>query len=198
MGVATLESEARAQPSESGARDGGWRLPHRWRDRRRWQRRGLSARHHAMIGKRVAIKFCLHPREERPPRSAGSYKEARAVRRHRSTTEHRRRVPASAPLHSGRPYLVMELLERRDAREVTHRTQATSPCPESARCLIEVSHALEAAHEAGIVHRDLKPENIFHLHPPQHTNQAARFRHRRSCSAMATSAPRVKTRVQAC
>ena len=60
---------------------------------------------------------------------------------------------------NGRPYLVMELLVGETLAVRVKR--GAMPIAETCNVLIEVSHALEAAHEAGIVHRDLKPENVF-------------------------------------
>ena len=61
--------------------------------------------------------------------------------------------------HEDQPFLVMELLEGRDLREVclAGPVEITSVV----RWGIQIADALEAAHEKGIVHRDLKPANIF-------------------------------------
>lgn len=61
---------------------------------------------------------------------------------------------------SGRPFLVMELLEGSTLRE-----RLTSGAPmdgaEVLQILRGVCSALAAAHARGLVHRDLKPENIY-------------------------------------
>ena len=57
------------------------------------------------------------------------------------------------------PYLVLELLEGQTLREKIHGQPQTL-----AQILtwgIELSDALDAAHQRGLVHRDLKPANIF-------------------------------------
>lgn len=62
---------------------------------------------------------------------------------------------------SGRPYLVLELLEG----ETLRARLARGPVPPAQ--LVEwgaqIADALDAAHRRGILHRDLKPENIFVL-----------------------------------
>ena len=59
----------------------------------------------------------------------------------------------------GRAYLVMELLVGETLAARVKRAQIS--VAETCAVLVEVTHALQAAHEAGIEHRDLKPENIF-------------------------------------
>jgi len=61
---------------------------------------------------------------------------------------------------SGRPYLVMELLDGRTLAEELH---ARGPLPiEEVRDLAaQAASALHAAHSAGVVHRDIKPSNLF-------------------------------------
>lgn len=61
---------------------------------------------------------------------------------------------------SGRPYIVMELVEGRTLRSVISREAPLTPI--RALSMIEpVLSALAAAHEAGLVHRDIKPENVL-------------------------------------
>ncbi|MGE5176107.1 MAG: protein kinase domain-containing protein [Hyphomicrobiales bacterium] len=61
----------------------------------------------------------------------------------------------------GAPYLVTEILEGENLREIARRGPLA---PERALQLVsEVAVGLAAAHGKGIVHRDLKPENLFVL-----------------------------------
>jgi len=61
--------------------------------------------------------------------------------------------------HQGSPFIVAELLEGGELREVLNeRTISVRKAIEYAQQLVS---GLAAAHEKGIVHRDLKPENVF-------------------------------------
>jgi serine/threonine protein kinase len=57
-------------------------------------------------------------------------------------------------------YIVMELLEGRNLNQAI-RKEGPMPTTKAVSLLVQVSGALEEAHQLGIVHRDLKPENIF-------------------------------------
>jgi tetratricopeptide (TPR) repeat protein len=59
----------------------------------------------------------------------------------------------------GSPYIVSELLEGQNLREVLH--QGAVPAGKALDYSIQAARGLAAAHDAGIVHRDLKPENLF-------------------------------------
>ena len=62
-------------------------------------------------------------------------------------------------VHASMPYVVMELLEGRNLRQVLREGPlSTETALDYASALIG---GLSAAHEKGIGHRDLKPENIF-------------------------------------
>ena len=62
------------------------------------------------------------------------------------------------------PWLCMELLEGNDLE-----TQVTKhgplPVEEARRLVVELGHALGAAHEKGVLHLDLKPANLFLARP---------------------------------
>ena len=59
-------------------------------------------------------------------------------------------------------YLVMELLEGEELRDVMYR-EKTIPLKDVVTISKQLCSAVDAAHAQGIVHRDLKPENIFVL-----------------------------------
>lgn len=59
-------------------------------------------------------------------------------------------------------YLVMELLEGEELREVMYREKKL-PIADVVSIAHQLGSAIDAAHARGIVHRDLKPENIFVL-----------------------------------
>ncbi len=61
--------------------------------------------------------------------------------------------------HSGRPYIVMELVAG-ESLETLLRRQALSP-RRVAELVHAVALALEHAHEKGVVHRDVKPGNVM-------------------------------------
>jgi serine/threonine protein kinase len=64
----------------------------------------------------------------------------------------------------GLPWLAMELLDGSDL--ATHVVQRGAMAPvDVAEVVMQLCHALGAAHAAGIVHRDLKPENVFLARP---------------------------------
>jgi serine/threonine-protein kinase len=121
---------------------------------------GMAVVYHAtqpLIGKRVALKV-LHRHLCRSENAvARFFREARAVNQigHPNIVD----VFGCGTTEDGRAYLVMELLvgETLATRMNRERVSLVDACD----ALIEVAHALEAAHEVGIVHRDLKPDNIF-------------------------------------
>lgn len=57
-------------------------------------------------------------------------------------------------------YLIMELLEGETLTDYMNQCGAL-PELEAVRLAIQITSALDAAHERGIIHRDLKPDNIF-------------------------------------
>ncbi|MEI7894793.1 MAG: serine/threonine-protein kinase, partial [Myxococcales bacterium] len=61
---------------------------------------------------------------------------------------------------TGAPFLAMELLRGESlAQHLSKRGAMT--LSETREFLVQLTHALGAAHAAGVVHRDLKPENLF-------------------------------------
>jgi serine/threonine protein kinase len=61
--------------------------------------------------------------------------------------------------HNGQPFIVMECLEGESLKDRIARGPVATQ--ELLDISIQISGALEAAHERGIIHRDLKPANIF-------------------------------------
>jgi hypothetical protein len=62
----------------------------------------------------------------------------------------------------GNPYLVMELLDGQNLREVIRSGRPLS-LVDKVRIMTQVAEGLAYAHSKGIVHRDVKPENIMLL-----------------------------------
>jgi eukaryotic-like serine/threonine-protein kinase len=61
---------------------------------------------------------------------------------------------------NGYPYMVMELLQGEDLEHVHERLGALQP-EVVAKLMMQATHGLGKAHEAGIVHRDIKLANLF-------------------------------------
>src|SRR3954447_15790062 len=59
----------------------------------------------------------------------------------------------------GRPYIVMEYLERGSLEQRLNRGQR--PLALALRWLEQAADAIDAAHRAGVVHRDVKPGNLL-------------------------------------
>ena len=104
------------------------------------------------LGRKVAIKFLLHP----DPNFVSRFiVEARATAR--CTHENIVTIFEVAE-HDGLPFMVLEYLEGKTLDAVL----TTKPSLRHfAELMLPVVRALERAHEHGIVHRDLKPSNVF-------------------------------------
>ena len=113
---------------------------------------------HLLIDRPVAVKV-LNPRYveddaaqtrfRREARAAGRLQHANAV----TVTDFGRTL-------DGLVYIVMELLEGKTLREVLAH-DAPLDVARAVSVMLQISAAVEAAHQAGIIHRDLKPANIF-------------------------------------
>jgi tetratricopeptide (TPR) repeat protein/predicted Ser/Thr protein kinase len=108
------------------------------------------------LGRRVAIKL-LETAKDEPIYRARFVREAKAI----SSLQH----PNIATVYdygettSGRPFLVMELVEGKTLTQVLDAGEST--ISEVIEVLIGVAEALAAAHAKGIIHRDIKPSNIM-------------------------------------
>jgi serine/threonine protein kinase len=113
------------------------------------------------LGRQVALKF-LPEDSAKDPAALGRFeREARSA----SALVH----PNICPIyefgeHEGQPFLVMQLLEGQNLRELISAT-GSGKLPFEVDTLldmaIQISSGLEAAHDHGIIHRDIKPANIF-------------------------------------
>jgi serine/threonine-protein kinase len=107
------------------------------------------------LGRSVAIKLLPEAFTHDTDRAARFEREARVL----ASLNH----PAIAAIHGieeagGRKFLVMELVPGETlAEKVKH---GPIPLKEALAIAMQITEALEAAHEKGIVHRDLKPANI--------------------------------------
>lgn len=110
------------------------------------------------LERRIALKL-LRPDGDPDARARGATRllhEARAA----AALEH---VNAVAVHDVGEvestPYIAMELVVGRSLR--SYVGDATVPIANRVRWLVDVAHALDAAHARGLVHRDVKPENVM-------------------------------------
>ncbi len=118
---------------------------------------------HLLIERPVAVKVLSQrlvaddtakERFRREARAAGRLQHSNAVA-----------VTDFGETRDGLVYLVMELLEGRPLREVLARDAPLDPA-RAVSLMLQISAAVEAAHDAGIIHRDLKPGNIFLVQRP--------------------------------
>jgi serine/threonine protein kinase/tetratricopeptide (TPR) repeat protein len=118
---------------------------------------------HLLIERPVAVKV-LNPRLVADDTAKERFRrEARAAGR----LQHSNAVAVTdyGETKDGLVYLVMELLEGRQMREVLAREAPLDPA-RAVSLMLQISAAVEAAHDAGIIHRDLKPGNIFLVQRP--------------------------------
>ena len=69
----------------------------------------------------------------------------------------------------GKPYLVMELLQGQTLREILNGHPL--PAGQVVDYGIQLTRAMEEAHQAGVIHRDIKPANIFLVRAQQGSQQ---------------------------
>jgi eukaryotic-like serine/threonine-protein kinase len=107
------------------------------------------------LGRSVAIKLLPEIFTHDSDRAARFEREARVL----AVLNH----PSIATIYgveesAGRKYLVMELV---DGLTLAERIKLGAiPVPDALNIAIQITEALEAAHEKGIIHRDLKPANV--------------------------------------
>jgi serine/threonine-protein kinase len=116
---------------------------------------------HLALGRRVAIKLLSPAALERPSMRERFEREAHALARVQSP-----HVVSVLDLgHAGdRPFIVMELLEGRDLRQIVQE-RARFAVRRAVTLVRQACWGMAAAHAEGIVHRDLKPENLFVVQP---------------------------------
>jgi serine/threonine protein kinase len=113
---------------------------------------------HLLIDRPVAVKV-LNPRYVEDEAAQTRFRrEARAAGR----LQHSNAVTVTdfGRTSAGQAYIVMELLEGRNLRDVLAH-DAPLDVARAVSIMLQISAAVEAAHKAGIIHRDLKPANIF-------------------------------------
>jgi serine/threonine-protein kinase len=113
---------------------------------------------HLTVGRRLAVKVLSHEWAHDPKMSERFRAEARIA----SAAGHPNIVEVfdAGELDDGRPYLVMEYLDGREALQVL-REEGPLEAMRACRIMRDVARALHTAHEVGVVHRDLKAENVF-------------------------------------
>jgi len=112
------------------------------------------------LGRSVAIKVLPDAVATHPDRITRFEREAKVL----ASLNH----PHIATLFgmeesAGRHFLVMELVEGQTLAELIASPTASGrglPVDDALKIALQITGALEAAHECGIIHRDLKPANI--------------------------------------
>ncbi|MGH7298425.1 MAG: serine/threonine-protein kinase, partial [Polyangiaceae bacterium] len=112
---------------------------------------------HVTLNSHVAIKFLHGATDQLESTRRRFLKEAQVTAQLK--TRYAVQVFDYGFTDTGRPYLVMELL---DGETVSRRLELLGRLPPAvaAAFLGQVARALERAHAIGIVHRDLKPDNL--------------------------------------
>ncbi|RYE95126.1 MAG: serine/threonine protein kinase, partial [Myxococcales bacterium] len=113
---------------------------------------------HLQLHESVALKFLLPQAANEPEYAARFEREARMMAKLRS--EHVVRVIDVDKLESGAPFMVMELLDGTDLRDIIREVRQV-PLDVALDYFLQACEGVAEAHAQGIVHRDLKPTNIF-------------------------------------
>ena len=108
------------------------------------------------LDRRVALKVLRSDVASDPDRLARFEREGKAV----AALNHPNILTVhDVGVHEGTPFVVTELLEGENLREVVSRRTPTQR--QVLGWGVQTAQGLSAAHQKGIIHRDLKPENLF-------------------------------------
>jgi serine/threonine-protein kinase len=118
---------------------------------------------HLQLQEKVALKVLDGQAAGESAAVTRFLREARAATRVKS--EYVVRILDFGTFDAGEPYLVMELLEGRDLRDVLQES-GPIPVPLAIDYVLQVCNGLAAAHALRIIHRDLKPANLFLAESP--------------------------------
>jgi len=110
------------------------------------------------LNRRVAIKLLPGATARKPTARQRFLREAQAI----AALNH----PGICTIHSIEQdadilFLVLEYLEGNSFRDLLDTNAARWPAVKVAEFILQVAHALEAAHAAGIIHRDIKCSNLM-------------------------------------
>jgi serine/threonine protein kinase len=155
IGAARQESFPEAIALEPGAL-----IADRYRVNRKIGEGGMGVLYACLdtvLARDVAVKLMQRSLAADPQLSERLLREARLAAQLRS---HVAQVFDCGTLHTGEPYIVMELLAGRDMYAVL-RDSGPLSADELCSAMLQVCVGLAEAHEKGIIHRDLKPENLF-------------------------------------
>jgi serine/threonine-protein kinase len=120
--------------------------------------------HHAILGRRAAVKVLLPRMSKRRGSVVRFFNEARAAAaiHHPSIVE----IFDFGYLPETSAYIAMEFLEGESLSRRRWRFGRLDPT-RAVALVRQIAGALAAAHDCGIVHRDLKPDNIFVVPDPE-------------------------------
>ena len=116
-----------------------------------------EAEHHAIAGRRAAVKVMDAQSVLQPDQNRRFVNEASAASR--IAHEHIVQVFDGGVTESGVCYVVMELLSGQSLAQVLLRGRWN--VGRTVNLGLQAASALQAAHNIGIVHRDLKPDNMY-------------------------------------
>ena len=118
--------------------------------------------HDSVLHRMVALKVLAAPAtagDDAPPSTDGAARILREARAAAGIAHPNAVAIYDVGEVDGVPFLAMELVAGRTLR--TFRGDASVPLERRIRWLVDVAHALGAAHALGLVHRDVKPDNVM-------------------------------------